>query len=208
MDKEHYARLERELLRFGYRLMSDKWEAYRYGSLRRWRGLATDPYMIASVPAGSSFGSDVYGSLQPTIYLARDEESPADINRCRDFFAMGWVSATESKRMAEEFAKYRGGKPIGEVFFEKHLPCADFYGSPIAWRVFFFDGVPFYKGMMYGGAREGRRGMPEHPDEVLNAFAANMGVFGSCDLVLTEGGGWKCSRIMDGQFTSVPLGGE
>ena len=30
MDEEHYARLERELPRFGYRLISDNWESHEY----------------------------------------------------------------------------------------------------------------------------------------------------------------------------------
>ena len=207
MDEEHYARLERELPRFGYRLISDNWESHEYARLRHWRGLSTDCYMIASASAGCSFGSGGYDSLQPTIYLARDEEGPADVNRCKDFFVTGWVTAAESKRLADEFAEYRGGAPTDEVFFEKYLPYSVYGGSPVAWRVFYFDGVPFYKGRIWKSWSD-LHGIPEPSSEVLSAFAANMGAFGSCDLVLAEGGGWKCSRIMDGQFTSVPLGGD
>ena len=80
-------------------------------------------------------------------------------------------------------------------------------GFPVAWRAFFFDGVPFYKGPIVFGSDD-RLDMPEPPKDVIDAFATVMGVFGSCDLVLEEGGGWKCSRIMDGQFTGAPLGGD
>ena len=207
IDDEHYRILEHELLRFGYRLITDSWESREYGMLRRWQGLPTDPYMIASANAGSSFGSGGYGSLQPTIYLARDEEGSADINRYRDFFVTGWVTRKESQKIADEFVKYRDGSPIGEVFFEKYVPYALFRNTPVAWRVFFFDGVPFYKGLVWGNSEEWP-GMPEPPDEVMSAFAECAGIFGSCDLVLMEGGGWKCARFMDGQFTSVPLGGD
>lgn len=207
MDKEHYRILERELLRFGYRLITDSWESYRYGDLRFYRGYPTDPYMITSARAGSSFGSGGYDSLQPTIYLARDEMGPADINRYRDFFATGWVTSDASQKMADDFVEYRGGRPIGEVFFEKYVPYALHRNTPVAWRLFFFDGIPFYKGLVWGGSDEWPD-MPEPPEDVVSAFAKCMGVFGSCDLVLTEGGGWKCARIMDAQFTSVSLGGD
>ena len=207
MDKEHYEALERELPRFGYRLITDSWESHSYGMMRRYRGLDTGPCMIKSVSAGASFGGGSYGSLQPTIYVTRDEEGPADVNRCRDFFAMGWVSGEESQKMADDFVRYRRGRPVGKVFFEKYVPCALHMNVPVAWRVFYFDGVPFYKGPVHGDAKD-LVGMPEPPAEVLHAFARNMGAFGSCDLVLEEAGGWKCSRIMDGQYTSVPLGGD
>lgn len=44
--------------------------------------------------------------------------------------------------------------------------------------------------------------------EVLHAFGPYMGAFGACDLVLEEADGWKCARVMDGQYTRVPLGGN
>lgn len=207
VDEGSYKTLERELLRFGYRLIIDSWESQNYGELRFYRGFPTDPYMIASASAGSSFGSSGYYSLQPTIYLARDEEGPADTSRHRDFFATGWVTGDMSQKIADDFAAYRGGKPIGKVFFEKYIPYAVFRNAPVAWRVLFFDGVPFYKGLVAGDSK-GCADMPEPPSEVISAFAEHMGVFGSCDLVLVEGGGWKCARIMDGQFTMVPLGGD
>ncbi len=207
MDKERYKALERELPRFGYRLITDAWESNDYGMLRFARGLETDPYMIDSVRPGCSFGDGSYDSLQPTIYVARDEDGPADVNRCKDFFAMGWVNSDESQKMADDFAQCRGGQPVGDVFFEKYVPYALHRGAPVAWRVSYFDGVPFYKAPVHGDAKE-LCGMPEPPDEVLSAFGPYMGVFGACDLVLEEAGGWKCARVMDGQYTRVPLGGN
>lgn len=207
MDEEHYRMLERELLRFGYRLITDSWSSHHHGYLRFYRGLSTDPYMISSTNPGSSFGGSGYCSLQPTIYLARDEDGFAEGDRYRDFFAMGWVTGDESRKIADDFVELRGGEPVGKVFFEKYVPCAMFGNTPVAWRVFFFDGAPFYKGLVYGDSDK-RPGMPEPPDEAVGAFAKHSGIFGSCDLVLSEDGGWKCSRVMDGQFTKVPLGGD
>lgn len=207
MDEEHYRMLERELPRFGYRLVIDSWESHNYGMLRHSRGLGTDQYMIESVVAGSSFGSNGYCSLQPTIYLVRDEDCPVDIDRFADFFAMGWITGDVSRRMVDDFTECRGGRPVGEVFFEKYVPYAVAGGTPVAWRVFFFDGIPFHMDLVWGDPGK-RKSVPEPPEEVLQAFASQMGSFGSCDLVLEEGGGWKCSRVMDGQFTSQPPGGD
>lgn len=205
MDEEHYRRLERELRNFGYRLMIDSWESHAYSDLRYRRGLSTDAYMIESARAGSSFGLSSYFSAQPTIYFARDEDGPANQLRFEDFYFIGSVNGDESKRVADSFSKFLGVDQVGEVFFEKYVPYASFGNKPMGWRVFFFDGVPFYKSTIHDWQADWRS-MPEPPDSVIGAFAAQMGLFGSCDLVLTEGGGWKCSRIMDGQFTGASLG--
>lgn len=208
MDKAHYKKLQHDLLHFGYRLITDSWQAYSYNWVRRACGLPTDRYMIASVNAGASFGSGGYGSIQPTIYMARDEEGPADINRFRDFFVFGWITGNQSRSMAQNFAKYRGKRLVGEVFFEKYVPCSVFHGEPIAWRVFYFDGMPFFKDRITADSRDYKK-MPEPPQEVMEAFAEVMpSLFGAADLVLEEGGSWKCSRFMDGQFSQLPLGGN
>ena len=204
-DEEHYRRLERELRNFGYRLMIDSWESHVYSDLRYHRELLTDAYMIESARAGSSFGLSSYFSAQPTIYFVRDEDGPANQLRFEDFYFIGSVNGDESKRVADSFSKFLGVDQVGEVFFEKYVPYASFGNRPIGWRVFFFDGVPFYKSTIHDWLADWHS-MPKPSDSVIGAFAAQMGLFGSCDLVLTECGGWKCSRIMDGQFTGASLG--
>lgn len=205
LGKEQYERLAHDLLHYGYRLISD---TCLYGGPRWFRGLPTDEYMIPAHRGGESFGSSAFYSLQPTIYCVRDEDGMVPGARPEDSFVFGWVDARESKALVRRFEDMKAGATVGEVFFEKYVPVALCDGRPAAWRVFFFDGVPFHMGPIER-AEAGCSCPPAPPDEVIDAFArAIPGTFASCDLVLEEGGGWKCSRIMDGQFTETPLGGD
>lgn len=92
-----------------------------------------------------------------------------------------------------------------DILFEKDICRTAFKNQPMTWRVFFFDGTPFYKSPIAAGANEHEDIMPEPPEEAISAFAAALpGLFGTFDLAGKENGRWECSHITNGQFVGLP----
>lgn len=106
MDAERYKRLAHGLGNLGYRLLGEEnWSAcgkwpYISGEVRR-------RCLPAHHSAGSSFGNDSCNRIAPTIAIARDADgyAPGDLS---SYLAIGWITASESREIAERFAKARG----------------------------------------------------------------------------------------------------
>ena len=78
-------------------------------------------------------------------------------------------------------------------------------GIPAEWRAYYFDGQLFYlcpkKDSSLGTDLITNSGFLERLEQDIVPFCA-------MDLVLTENGNWRCLRYFDGQFSSVPAGGN
>lgn len=109
MDAERYKRLAHGLGNLGYRLLGEEnWSAcgkwpYISGEVRR-------RYLPARHSAGSSFGNDSRNGIAPTIAIARDADGYA-LGDLSSYLAIGWITVSESREIAERFARARGEDP-------------------------------------------------------------------------------------------------
>ena len=211
MDEESYKRVARELRFCGFRLLGEEnrlvYEPLSFsicGGEDRVRR-----YFPNRHGAGHSFGNGPCDGMAPTIAMARDADgyAPGDLS---SYLAIGWITASESREIAERFARAKGRTFTGEAFFEQIISCSTCGDDdiPVRWRVFYLDGEPFYSGLIDSDARHVPCDAPKPPDEIVNAFRSLGGCFFyACDFFLVAGGSWMCDRLFDAQMTQVP-GGE
>ncbi len=212
MDAGSYKRVARELRLCGFRLLGEE---------NRWvyeplplsicgdEGRASR-YLPNRYHAGCSFGNGPCDGMAPTIAIARDADgyAPGDLSL---MLAIGWITAAESREIAERFVRAKGKTFTGEVFFEQLVSCATCGdgGIPVRWRVFYLDGRPFYSGLVSSDARYVPCDAPKPSDEIVDAFRnLDACFFYACDFFLVAGGSWMCDRVFDAQMSQISFGGD
>lgn len=139
----------------------------------------------------------------PTVFYARDEDYPLyDDKECR---AVGSVTSSESEEIAQRFRKKKDDRIVGDVFFETSFEYAKYDSVDVRWRVFYCGEVPFCSIPLLGDNLDKPKGFPEVPFEAIEAFSLTLqNCFYSVDFGMVEGGLWKCTRVLDGQFGALP----
>ena len=205
LDAKCYKRLAHGLGNLSYRLLGEEnWSAY--GKWPYITGEVRRRYLPARHSAGFSFGNDSCNGIALTIAITRDADgyAPGDLSL---YLAIGWITASESREIAERFARAKGRTFTGEAFFGQIISCSTCDDDiPVRWRVFYLDGEPFYSGLIDSDARHVPCEAPQPPDEIVDAFRS-LGFFNACDFFLAAGSFWMCDRLFDAQMTQVP-GGE
>ena len=142
-DVERYKRLAHGLGNLGYRLIGEE----NWSACGKWPSISGEVrrrYLPAHHFAGSSFGNDSCNRIAPTIAITRDADgyAPGDLSL---YLAIGWITASESREIAERFARAKGRTFTGEAFFGQIISCSTCGDDDILvrWRVFYLDGEPF-----------------------------------------------------------------
>ena len=217
-SEEHYVRLAHELALRGYKLILDasaafsgKWD-YRVVHNPR-----LSKYLLDKTTVGALVGS-CGGNYEPaTVYVIRDDDGPLPDFK-GEYFIIGEHSSSTYEQRVNDFIREKGNAFTGEAFFELYAPRVCYKGRPLVYRVFYYDGEPFFQSSTEPlreyeddnnedrteSARESAREVPAPPQQMVDAFRNIMfDTFYACDFTLIAGGGWVCTRIFDGQMSEV-----
>jgi len=217
-SEENYKRLAHELALRGYKLILDasaafagKWE-YRVV-----HNPNLSKYLLDRTTVGALVGS-CGGEYEPaTVYVIRDDDGPLPDFK-GEYFIIGEHSSSTYEQRVNDFIQEKGNAFTGEAFFELYAPRVCYKGRPLVYRVFYYDGEPFFQSSTeplreYEDdnnedrtelARESAQEVPAPPQQMVDAFRNIMfDTFYACDFTLIAGGGWVCTRIFDGQMSEV-----
>ena len=217
-SEEHYVRLAHELALRGYKLILDasaafsgKWD-YRVVHNPR-----LSKYLLDKTTVGALVGS-CGGNYEPaTVYVIRDDDGPLPDFK-GEYFIIGEHSSSTYEQRVNDFIREKGNAFTGEAFFELYASRVCYKGCPLVYRVFYYDGEPFFQSSTEPlreyeddnnedrteSARESAREVPAPPQQMVDAFRNIMfDTFYACDFTLIAGGGWVCTRIFDGQMSEV-----
>ena len=217
-SEENYKRLAHELALRGYKLILDasaafagKWE-YRVV-----HNPNLSKYLLDRTTVGALVGS-CGGEYEPaTVYVIRDDDGPLPDFK-GEYFIIGEHSSSTYAQRVNDFIQEKGNAFTGEAFFELYAPRVCYKGRPLVYRVFYYDGEPFFQSSTeplreYEDdnnedrtelARESAQEVPAPPQQMVDAFRNIMfDTFYACDFTLIAGGGWVCTRIFDGQMSEV-----
>lgn len=217
-SEEHYVRLAHELALRGYKLILDasaafsgKWE-YRVV-----HNPNLSKYLLDRTNVGALVGSPG-GDYEPaTVYVIRDDDGPLPDFK-GEYFIIGEHSSSTYEQRVNDFIQEKGNAFTGEAFFELYVPRVCYKGRPLVYRVFYYDGEPFFQSSTEPlreyeddnnedrteSARKSAGEVPAPPQQMVDAFRNIMfDTFYACDFTLIAGGGWVCTRIFDGQMSEV-----
>jgi len=217
-SEENYKRLAHELALRGYKLILDasaafagKWE-YRVV-----HNPNLSKYLLDRTTVGALVGS-CGGEYEPaTVYVIRDDDGPLPDFK-GEYFIIGEHSSSTYEQRVNDFIQEKGNAFTGEAFFELYAPRVCYKGRPLVYRVFYYDGEPFFQSSTEPlreyeddnnedrteHARESAQEVPAPPQQMVDAFRNIMfDTFYACDFTLIAGGGWVCTRIFDGQMSEV-----
>lgn len=217
-SEEHYERLAHELSLRGYKLIIDAFAAFAgKWEYRVVHNPNLSKYLLDRTNVGALVGS-CGGEYEPaTVYVIRDDDGPLPDFK-GEYFIIGQHSLSAYEQRVNDFIQEKGNAFTGEAFFELYAPRVFYKGYPVVYRVFYYDGEPFFQSFTEPlreledddnedenpPARESAREVPAPPQQMVDAFRNIMfAPFYACDFTLIAGGGWVCTRIFDGQMSEV-----
>ena len=214
MSPENYKRLAHDLSLRGYKLIADVSEAFSgQWEYRVVHNPNLSKYLLDRTNVGALVGSSG-GDYEPaTVYVIRDDDGPIP-DFGGEYFLIGQHSFSAYEQRVNDFIREKGNTFTGEAFFELYAPRVCYEGRPVVYRVFYYDGEPFFQSFTEP-LRECEddesedntppaREVPTPPQQMVDAFSnITYNIFYACDFTLIAGGGWVCTRIFDGQMSQV-----
>lgn len=222
MSPENYERLAHELSLHGYKLITDALTAFSCTwDYRVVHNPRLSKYLLDRTNVGALVGS-CGGEYEPaTVYVIRDDDGPLPDFK-GEYFIIGQHSSSTYEQRVNDFIREKGNTFTGEAFFELYAPRVYYKNEPVVYRVFYYDGEPFFQSFTEPlrecedddnedepaparePARESAREAPTPPQQMVDAFSNIMfAIFYACDFTLIAGSGWVCTRIFDGQMSQV-----